>query len=76
MESSRCLQGASTMSSEELNYYRERARVERQRAAESSNPHVIEIHEKLAALYEKLIELEKVHQPTLHIAEAMRSAVA
>lgn len=53
------------MSPEELNYYRERAIIERQRAAESTNLHAIEIHEKLAALYDKLVEMEAT--PTLHI---------
>lgn len=45
------------MSSDELNYYRERAQIERQRAAESTNPHVVEIHRKLAGLYEQLVDL-------------------
>ena len=59
------------MSSDESTYYRERAQIERRRAAESQNPHVIEIHAKLAALYEKLIELEEQHQPTFRLVEVM-----
>lgn len=53
------------MSPEELMYYRERALIEGQRAAESTNLHVIEIHEKLAALYDRLVEMKAT--PTLHI---------
>ena len=48
------------MSPEELLYYRERALIERQRAAESTNPYVIEIHQKLADLYDKLVEHEEI----------------
>lgn len=61
------------MSPEELLYYRERALIERQRAAESTNPYVIGIHQKLAALYEKLIEHEEVARPTLRIVDATRT---
>ena len=59
------------MCPDESAYYRERAQIERQRAAESENPHVIEIHAKLAALYEKLIELEEQHQSTFRLVEVM-----
>ena len=45
------------MSPDEMDYYGKRAAIERQRAAESTNPHVIEIHNKLAALYERLVDL-------------------
>ena len=55
------------MPPEELLYYRERALIKRQRAIESTNLHVIEIHEKLAALYERLVELEGEPRPTLSI---------
>ena len=51
------------MHPEELLYYRERAFIERQRAAESTNPHAIEIHQKLADLYERLVELEQAPRP-------------
>ena len=55
------------MSPEEISYYRERASIERQSAAQSTNPHVIEIHEKLADLYEKLVEMEGHHEPSLRL---------
>ena len=55
------------MHPEELLYYRERALIERQRAAESTNPHAGEIHRKLAELYEMLLDLEQQPQPTLSI---------
>jgi hypothetical protein len=48
------------VSTDELNYYRERAKIERQRASESTNQYVIEIHEKLAELYEKLVNHEQL----------------
>lgn len=46
------------MSPTELEYYRERARSERHRAKLASGV-ANEIHEQLACLYEKLIELEE-----------------
>ena len=57
------------MSPEELSYYRERSKIERARAAESSNPHVIEIHEKLATLYEKLVAIEEETLPMGQVAQ-------
>ena len=54
------------MSSDDINYYRERARVERERASESSSEDIAEIHEELARLYEALVEHESL-RPTLHI---------
>ena len=51
------------MSHDELSYYRERAAIERQRAAGSTNAHAVEIHRKLAELYEQLVELEQVPPP-------------
>ena len=59
------------MSPEELIYYRERARAERECAEAATNPHAVEIHLKLAALYESLIDLDEVPSPRIHIAEAM-----
>lgn len=56
------------MHPEELLYYRERALIERQRAAESTNPHAGEIHRKLADLYESLIDLEQKPQPIRSVA--------
>lgn len=64
MDSSRRKRG-NYMTHEELIYYRERALIERQRAAESTNSHAIEIHEELAALYDRLVAMEAT--PTLHI---------
>lgn len=55
------------MTPDEMNYYGERTEIERQRAAEASNPYVIKIHEELAALYERLVSLGE--GPTLQIAE-------
>lgn len=60
-------EGWTAMSSEDINYYRERAQVERQRARESSNADIAEIHEELARLYDALVEHESL-RPTLHIA--------
>ena len=57
------------MTPEELTYYRERSRIERARAAESTNPHVVEIHEKLAMLYEKLVAIEDATPPMGRAAE-------
>lgn len=54
------------MSSDELAYYRNRILIERGLAAQSANPKVAKIHQKLAALYEKLIELEE-QRPKLSI---------
>ena len=59
------------MSFDELTYYRHRAAVEHAIAAQSADPRVAEIHEKLASLYEKLCELEK-ERPTLSIVTSER----
>ncbi len=58
------------MSLEELAYYQHRADVERAIAAQSADPRVAEIHEKLATLYERLCELAK--RPTLSIVTSER----
>ena len=55
------------MSPEELAYYRNRAQVERELAAQSTNEHVAEIHTKLADLYAKLVAIEDGSAPTLSI---------
>ena len=55
------------MSSDDIAYYRERARIERERAKTSANADIAEIHEELARLYDALIEHESL-RPTLHIA--------
>jgi len=54
------------MSPEDINYYRERARAERERAKESSSADIAEIHEELARLYDALVEHESLRH-TLHI---------
>lgn len=58
------------MSSDDVAYYRERARVERERAKTSSKSDIAEIHEELAELYDALIEHEVLRpsfRPTLRI---------
>lgn len=59
------------MSLNAVTYYRHRAEVERATAAQSADPRVAEIHEKLARLYEKLCELEQ-KRPTLTIVTSER----
>jgi len=54
------------MSSDDLTYYRERARTERERAKASSNADIAEIREELARLYDALIQHETL-RPKLHI---------
>ena len=76
MENSRCEPGAFAMSPDEKLYYSERAAIERQRAAESTNPHVIEIHEKLAALYDRLVDTDELHTPRPHFVDATNSSRA
>lgn len=61
------------MLSDDKLYYSERAAIERQRAAESANPHVVEIHEKLADLYERLVEMDEGQAPDLKGSEARAS---
>jgi hypothetical protein len=46
------------MSPHERDYYRQRGRAERLRAAEASDTLAAEIHEELACLYEKIVELD------------------
>ncbi len=41
----------------DIEYYRQRAGEERERAKASNNPKAVTIHEKLAESYEELIEL-------------------
>ena len=55
------------MSPQELRYYRKRAELERQRAVESTDSSIAEIHLQLASLYEKLVELQQMPKPTLSI---------
>jgi hypothetical protein len=46
------------MSTDELEYYRTRVVIERDLADNCANPHVAEIHRKLADLYQQLIDVE------------------
>jgi hypothetical protein len=46
------------MSEEEVAYYRQRAEVERSRAADAVTPQIARIHLKLAGLYEAFIQNE------------------
>jgi hypothetical protein len=55
------------MSPDELAYYRNRAHIERELAARSTNSHVAEIHTKLADLYDKLVAIEGGRRGTLSI---------
>ena len=59
---------SKAMSPEDSTYYRERAAAERQCAAESTNPHAREIHQKLAELYERLIALDEAQGDNRNIA--------
>lgn len=59
------------MSPDEIQYYQERAAVEWQCAAESTNAHAKEIHEKLAELYERLVQLDEPAQRSLRVAGGM-----
>jgi hypothetical protein len=43
------------MSSEDINYYRQRAETERSRAKDAPTPEIAGIHLKLASLYEDFI---------------------
>ena len=61
------------MTPEEILYYRERAAIERQLAADSTNPRVVEIHEKLAALYDQLVEGDEFQPAQMNDAD-VRSA--
>jgi hypothetical protein len=43
------------MSSEEIQYYAQRASIERSRAQDAPTPEIAAIHEKLADMYESLV---------------------
>ena len=55
------------MTSDEVSYYRERAKEERDRAAVSTDEFAAEVHEKLATLYEDLVSHSGQRRPTLSI---------
>ena len=67
------------MSSDDLNYYRQRAITERVNAKLASRMDVAEIHEELARLYDALIEHEtlrpvlSIHFPSAQLAERPRA---
>jgi hypothetical protein len=44
------------MSSEDINYYRQRAAIERSRADEAPTPEIAGVHERLAELYGNFIQ--------------------
>ena len=62
------------MSPEEISYYRERAKIEHALAEQSQNPHAAEIHAKLAALYEKLVEVDQAITPLAVVEPSRLSA--
>ena len=47
------------MSPSEREYYRSRAKDERSMAAKAASPAAAELHEELACMYERLVELEE-----------------
>ena len=57
------------MGPDELAYYRERALIEKRRAAESTMRLAADIHLKLAGLYESVVEVEEQYDPTLRTVE-------
>jgi len=57
------------MSPDELAHYRERALIERQRAAEATSAVAADIHLRLARRYETLVELEELDAPLSRIVE-------
>lgn len=60
------------MSPQEREYNRERAAVERSRAAQATSERAADIHHTLACLYEKLIEMDQSERPTLAIITPSR----
>ena len=69
------IEGARTMSSDDLSYYRQRAAAERAAARASSNADIAEIHEELARLYDALVEHEQL-RPTSEVFRPTLSIVA
>ena len=60
------MRGDFSMTSD-ADYYRERARVERDRAAESDRTDVAEIHLELARLYDAMVEQPALRSRTLSL---------
>jgi hypothetical protein len=68
------------MSEDEIEYYRQRAQIERSRAADAVTPQIAEIHLKLAGLYEEFIQDKADHRqlqsdvwPLPHTSQQARS---
>ena len=59
------------MSPREREYYQERAAIERARAAIASSV-AAEIHNELACLYERIVDLEEAPGPKLRLVDVMR----
>lgn len=59
------------MTADEIVYYRQRAATERQRAQEATHPSAAEIHEKMAVIYERLVDLDRLPNPKLHLVDVM-----
>ena len=55
------------MTTDEVDYYRERAQEERDRAGACTDEFAAEVHEKLATLYEDLIAHGRPPRPRLGI---------
>ena len=60
------------MSSEDIEYYRERAKQEREAAADASQSNVAAIHEELARLYEALAEQPELGSSARSLEQASR----
>ena len=63
------------MSQSDIEYYRQRAKAERETAKQSNRADVAEIHEELARLYDALIEHEQL-RPTMRIVSLDHQPVA
>ena len=59
------------MSPKDRQYYRQRAHDERSRATDARDGLASEIHEELACLYEKLVELDE-RKPELRLVSSER----
>lgn len=66
------------MSQSDIEYYRQRAKSERERAKQSSRADIAEIHEELARLYEALIQHEQLRPQMheMHVVSSDRQSVS
>jgi hypothetical protein len=62
------------MSQEDLQYYRERAITERNRAATAPSPAIAAAHDKLAIMYQNLVERLERSQPAQDLQSPARIA--